>query len=46
MVAGDETCVVVYSFYGMNAINLLVDASDLVLTVELAEVPFLLNYDW
>ena len=43
---GDETGVVVYSFYGMNANNLLVDASDLVLTVDLAEVPLLLKYDW
>ena len=46
VVAGDETGVVVYSFYGMNANNLLVDASDLVLTVDLAEVPLLLKYDW
>ncbi len=46
VIAGDETGVVVYSFYGMNANNLLVDASDLVLTVDLAEVPLLLKYDW
>lgn len=46
IIAGDETGVVVYSFYGINADNAMVDASDLVLTVELAELPLLLKYDW
>lgn len=46
VIAGDETGVVVYSFYGMNVDNSVVDASDLVLTVDLAELPLLLKYDW
>lgn len=46
VVSGDENGVVVYSFYAMNSNNEILDASDLVLTVDLAELPLLLKYDW
>ena len=46
VISGDEKGIVVYSFYGLDANGRIVDASDLVLTVELAELPLLLKYDW
>ena len=46
IVDGDENGTVVYSFYGQDAQGNVVDAADLVLTVELAEIPLLLKYDW
>lgn len=46
VVSGDENGVVVYSFYGLDVNGAVVDASDLVLTVDLAELPLLLKYDW
>lgn len=45
IIPGDETGVVVYSFYG-NYNNNIVDAADLVLTINLAQEPLLLKYDW
>ena len=46
IIAGDENGILVYSFYGMDENNSVVDAADLVLTVELAQIPLLLKYDW
>lgn len=46
IVSGDETGVLVYSFYGMDENGQQVDASDVVITVALAELPLLLKYDW
>lgn len=46
VVDGDEKGTVVYSFYGQDATGHVVDAADLVLTIELAELPLLLKYDW
>lgn len=46
VISGDEKGIVVYSFYGLDANGRIIDASDLVLTVELAELPLLLKYDW
>ncbi len=46
VVSGDEDGIVVYSFYGLDPNGFIADASDLVLTVDLAELPLLLKYDW
>ena len=46
IIAGDENGILVYSFYGMDENSRVVDAADLVLTVELAQIPLLLKYDW
>lgn len=46
VISGDENGVVVYSFYAKNVNDEILDASDLVLTVDLAELPLLLKYDW
>lgn len=43
---GDENGMVVYSFYAKNLAGKTVDAADLVLTVNLAQLPLLLKYDW
>ena len=42
----DENGMVVYSFYAKNLAGKTVDAADLVLTVNLAQLPLLLKYDW
>lgn len=46
IIAGDETGVLVYSFYGLDASGQQVDASDIVVSVELAQLPLFLKYDW
>jgi hypothetical protein len=43
---GDEDGMVVYSFYAKNSAGKTVDAADLVLTVDIAQLPLLLKYDW
>ncbi|SFG69886.1 hypothetical protein [Prevotella sp. KH2C16] len=46
VISGDETGNLIYSFYGYDDNGKLLDASDLVATVELAQIPLLLKYDW
>ena len=46
VIGGDEKGILVYSFYGMDGSGAVVDASDIVVTVALAELPLLLKYDW
>ncbi len=46
IIDGDEKGVVTYSFYGLNSSGDVVDASDLVLTINIAQLPLLLRYDW
>lgn len=46
VVGGDEKGILVYSFYGIDGSGEVVDASDVVVTVALAELPLLLKYDW
>lgn len=46
IIAGDEAGVLVYSFYGLDASGQQVDASDIVVSVELAQLPLFLKYDW
>lgn len=46
IIAGDETGVLVYSFYGLDTSGQQVDASDIVVSVELAQLPLFLKYDW
>lgn len=46
IVGGDETGVLVYSFYGLDGNGQSVDASDIVVTVDLAQLPLFLKYDW
>uniref|UniRef100_A0AB33IXP3 DUF4843 domain-containing protein n=3 Tax=unclassified Prevotella TaxID=2638335 RepID=A0AB33IXP3_9BACT len=46
IVSGDETGILVYSFYAKDANNDNVDAADIVCTVDIAQMPLLLKYDW
>lgn len=43
---GDEKGILVYSFIANDATQKQVDASDLVMTVNIAQIPLLLKYDW
>lgn len=43
---GDEKGILVYSFLAKDATQKLIDASDLVMTVNIAQIPLLLKYDW
>lgn len=46
IVAGDEEGTLVYSFYGLDGDGRQLDASDVVVAVELAQLPLFLKYDW